>query len=418
MSTGVQQSNPSAEFPYTKSVYKAIVDAIGPDYVLEKELTFNDEGVWVTPPVVPGVGWHPLCEVVAHGGPNPLDEPWLRFPFNAGELAALLLDGWGDFIRDFYGEWEDGPNEDALGHIGARGHLAREALVAAYEECRKAIALAPKLDTSLEQKKNVLSEQCRRAESEACEREKVSEPGISREEWGERRGRAKQSIRDLDQQFWVADQAADDARSQWRAAVVQHLLLPVHKVPDEAFESEQLRALPADRREEALWQQLQFSDFQDSEERRAHWALIIEGRAVESELRRWHALVPASVTEKGLHDTKVKDLEGRLADVKHRIDNTGKATKAHADGNEASRQRRRLQSLRQDFGGDWICRNGKWGAKDRQTGAFGKLVQQERSNGSKYFSDKSVRADLSAAAEAEAAERRTGRMWPGALANP
>ena len=58
-------------------------------------------------------------------------------------------------------------------------------------------------------------------------------------------------------------------------------------------------------------------------------------------------------------------------------------------------------------------RGGKWGARDRQTGAFGKLVEQERNNGSPKFSEKSVRDDLCAAAEAEAELKKSGIMLKG-----
>ena len=82
------------------------------------------------------------------------------------------------------------------------------------------------------------------------------------------------------------------------------------------------------------------------------------------------------------------------------------------DENDTDRQRRRLKD-HSGFGGAWILRNGKWGAKDRKSGAFGKLVKQERENGSKNFSEKSVRVDLTTAAEAEADEKRAA-IWVSA----
>ena len=83
-----------------------------------------------------------------------------------------------------------------------------------------------------------------------------------------------------------------------------------------------------------------------------------------------------------------------------------------AQETEIQRQQRRLADLR-FLGGEWVKRGANWRARDRQSGTFKRLVAQERDIGSQNRSEKSVRLDLCAAAEAEAEQRRSGVMLKG-----
>ena len=132
-----------AEPQYSRSVFEAI---LGRDDVSRQEFVCDDKGVWVKQVDSAGsLEWHPLSEITGPSVPNPLDEPWLPFPFTARQLAALMIDGWGHFIREKYGDWDHGPDSDGLANLGPRAGKAREALMAAYEAYRRAQRLAPSL---------------------------------------------------------------------------------------------------------------------------------------------------------------------------------------------------------------------------------------------------------------------------------
>ena len=97
--------------------------------------------------------------------------------------------------------------------------------------------------------------------------------------------------------------------------MVQHLLLPIEEVSAECFDCLILRALPPDRRAEALHQTQALHAFRDSDEGKAQWDLICEQQKVEAELRRWQLMRPQSVTEAVLHEAKLKELTAELTAI-------------------------------------------------------------------------------------------------------
>ena len=79
---------------YTRSVFEAILAGMGWDDPSKTEYVCDDDGARVKQmDAAESLAWHPCCEVMTPGSPNPLDEPWLRFPFTARQLAALMTDG-------------------------------------------------------------------------------------------------------------------------------------------------------------------------------------------------------------------------------------------------------------------------------------------------------------------------------------
>ena len=251
------------------------------------------------------------------------------------------------------------------------------------------------------------------------EREGLREKGLPDTEYAERLQRVNDEVADLARLRSEARQAAKDAESKWRRAMVQHLLLPIEDVPSEAFECSILRALPVFRRAEEIHHREQYDASKNSEESDVHWALVVQSLEVKRQIRSWQLLRPQTVTEADIHERKLKELENELAELNLQMGGIG--TKRNdapqpALEDEAQRQRRRLGDLRR-FGGDWIKRGGSWAARDRLSGAFTKLVEQEKSNGSINSSEKSVRRDLGAAAAAEADAKRNGRLF-GQLTNP
>lgn len=297
------------ELTYTRSVFEAILAAMGWDDPSEGQFVCTEEGARVKEVETAGVlAWHPLCEVMAPGSPNPLDEPWLPFPFTARQLAALMTDGWGYFIQDRFGNWEDGPNDEELGSVGMLGGKAKEALQQAYREYRLAAELAPRLDPDLEFIADELARQYGEARESAMASEKLREAGIGSTEYDERLARVNEAVDDLRQRLSRARATADLAHSQWRRAVVQHLLLGIEKVPVESFRSQILGALPPGRRAEALHQTRTHHEFMQTEKGKTHWELVCRQQEVEAEQQRWQSMRATNITEASLQDARLKEL--------------------------------------------------------------------------------------------------------------
>jgi hypothetical protein len=242
------------------------------------------------------------------GSPNPLDEPWLSFPFTARQLAALMIDGWGHLVRDWYGDWKFGPDDAVL---AASDGKVVEALRGAYQAYRQAEELAPRLDLELETAATALAARYEAARKAAMDREQLRDHRHPDAEYAIRLARVNDAVAELDHDLKVARDAADIARAGWRRAMVQHLLLPIEQVSAECFESQTLRAVAPDRRAAALYQ----AHRQDLEDAAAHWDLVCEQQRVEAELRRWRSLTPQTVTEAALHDTKLGELAAKLASI-------------------------------------------------------------------------------------------------------
>lgn len=64
--------------------------------------------------------------------------PALPFPFHAKDLAAFMQAGVGAFVADHYGEWEDGPDEEAMADIDPGDNYARQAVSEAFNAFREA----------------------------------------------------------------------------------------------------------------------------------------------------------------------------------------------------------------------------------------------------------------------------------------
>jgi hypothetical protein len=404
---------------YSRSVFEAILGGMGEHAAWKRPYVLTEDGARVPDADTDGsLGWHPWSEAVTPGSPNPLDEPWLRFPFTARQLAALMTDGWGYFIREAYGDSQDGPNEDDLLSIGPLGGKAKEALSAAYAAYRYAVEMAPRLDQSLAGKAREIARQYDAAREAAIAQEGLRENGLPDTEYTARLARVEEAVADQKGAMKEARQTAELAYARWRRAVVLHLLLPIEEVPPESFECLKLRSVPADRRAEALHQMQSLRAFEDTAAGKAQWDLMHEMRGVESEIRYWQQFNAHSITEAARRKDELNALNARLAALNalmNGIDRADGGKQPRVDAAEEStsqRQQRRLSDLHA-FGGGWVKHDGRWRARDQQSGAFQKLVAQERKNGSRNFSEKSVRIDLCAAAEAEAEVIRGGVMLRG-----
>lgn len=86
------------------------------------------------------LSWKPV--MVLRGdqpAPDWKNTPALPFPFGARDLAAFMLGGVGGFVAGYYGgDWEGGPNEDAIDGIDPGDNYARQAVREAFAACRDA----------------------------------------------------------------------------------------------------------------------------------------------------------------------------------------------------------------------------------------------------------------------------------------
>jgi hypothetical protein len=289
--------------------------------------------------------WHPLCEILDVGSPNPLDEPWLPFPFTARQLAALMVDGWGDFIREKYGDWETGPAPDELLSLGMLAGKAKEALTAAYEAYREAAALAPRLDPELALRAQNLQDQYTEAREAAMSSFGVREPGISSDEREARQKRVEAAVADLKRRMTDASQLAQESESRWRRAVVQFLLLPLEAVSPESFRSQILAAVPPSRRAEALEEAQRRHASANSDEDRAHWELACALDEVKEQRSRLQAMHPTNLTEESLKANRLEELAAEADAISARLDEFEASMRPDAEASDAPANRRLSESL-------------------------------------------------------------------------
>lgn len=173
-----------------------------------------------------------------HDAPDCKSTPALAFPFNAGDLAAFMLEGVGDVVAKHYGDWEDGPNEDALSEIDPGDNQARQALCKAFNAYREALKKVGARPVGLHESARILRNRYTEARSAAFERERVfevphaqgSDSLESREklhdEYQRRKMRALEPLKELDEKVQRAQADANAADEAWLKAMVVELLGP------------------------------------------------------------------------------------------------------------------------------------------------------------------------------------------------
>ncbi|MDP2416196.1 MAG: hypothetical protein U1D25_00670 [Hydrogenophaga sp.] len=182
------------------------------------------------------LSWTPACEMDGWpNSPDALTYPSLPYPFTAKELAAFLLAGTGSMVAEYYGDFSDGPDEDRLQALGIKAGHAKEALRQAYTEIRRAIAEVGEVDQELQQKAHTLRHQFHDANLEANNKENIWESGISDDQYRVRRERARQSVKQLEEETDSVGRSADADLKRWNAAMVKALLYPAPVVTDAAL---------------------------------------------------------------------------------------------------------------------------------------------------------------------------------------
>lgn len=140
--------------PYNRSHFEALLPP-----GQKKRLLIDDSGVWPDADYKKALrlgllqeyavlSWKP---VLAYGGAEPAPDsksiPALPFPFDARDLAAFMLAGLGSFVAEFYGEWKDGPDEDALAEIDPGDSYARQSVREAFNAYREAESKVGEMNT-------------------------------------------------------------------------------------------------------------------------------------------------------------------------------------------------------------------------------------------------------------------------------
>lgn len=116
--------------------------------LLGQLVTIDDRGLWIQEqPVHRAIilEWSYLLEIDEPGSPDPRTTPVIPFPFTAYHLAMFLLGGPGYFVTDYYGEFDTGPDEEALEAFPPQAIKAKEAIRHAYDIIRHATTCVPPL---------------------------------------------------------------------------------------------------------------------------------------------------------------------------------------------------------------------------------------------------------------------------------
>ena len=173
------------------------------------------------------LSWKPVMAFQDdQNAPDCKNTPALPFPFDAKDLAAFMVAGVGAFVADYYGEWEDGPDDNALASIDPANNYARRAVREAFDAYREAVKSVGELDYDDAARARELVRQYGDASKRANEREGVFELGITDDEVKARRARATASVADLKAEAMRLQAEVTAKMDAWRDAMARELLTP------------------------------------------------------------------------------------------------------------------------------------------------------------------------------------------------
>lgn len=402
---------PNNERRYGRHEFEAILGPPSEKYrVLRSAFDVREEGAWLNHVTAQGpFAKHPLGREARI--PNPQPSAWLPFPFSARELAAIMVTGWGYLIRIQYGAFEHGPKRDVLDRYGLTDKPAGDALKWAYDEVRTAISRAPecRLQPFVESLTvHLHGRWAKRAHDDLGTR--LLGGSESPESYAtfllSLMNKDTDKLTVTDRRDWTllgqlqeelswhemeVEDARDLAYGQWLEAVMHHLLSPVEEIPAQYFREGVVGKVEPKARLDAL-------------------RLVAQVREIERALTSGlceptTAFGPSDIQSQVNALIKVGSELTAL-----QFEGRGQSTNTDAHKVSDLRARHRLEVYRR-FGGEWVKKVGTrsgWGANDRKSGAFRKLVEREQSRGQPNSSEKSIRADLTRAAEAEESRRRLG----------
>jgi hypothetical protein len=173
--------------------------------------------------------WKPArAQAKTAGNPRTKNIPALPFPFTERQLAAFMLYGMGAMVADYYGEWESGPNQERLELLSGDDDGPQAAILGAYAAYKAAAEKVGSRHLELNAKSDSARIMYNEAMSAALEREQVSDaPDVSNGvnlEYQRRLARAKDSVKELDDERERTWSEWDTANQNWLNAMVRELL--------------------------------------------------------------------------------------------------------------------------------------------------------------------------------------------------
>lgn len=193
--------------PYGKDVAEKIIECRKDDFTFKDSGAFPKDDRPSSESEFDACTWRPACELSGQAGQKLREKPALPIPFNENELAAFFLHGWGWYVRDSFGAWDEGPNEsafDTIDHL-ARGEV-KDAVAGAFQAYRAAECVVGQFDNTL-----------------ACEAQQLDSAF-----W---KTAASLRTAEMRETLHIAHKKANDAEAAWRKKMVNQLLA-VAQVPE------------------------------------------------------------------------------------------------------------------------------------------------------------------------------------------
>jgi hypothetical protein len=192
---------------YGKEIAKKIIQCRIDEFTVKKKGVFPKDDRPSSATEFDTCTWRYACELSGQVGKKLREKPGLPIPFKKNELAAFFLHGWGWYVRDSFGSWDDGPDDAAFDEID---HLERDevkdAVTGAFQAYRAAECVVGTFDNAL-----------------ALDAQKQEDAFWS----------ADASLRtaELSESLRMALKKSNDAESAWRKKMVNQLLT-LEELPD------------------------------------------------------------------------------------------------------------------------------------------------------------------------------------------
>lgn len=186
--------------PYGKEIAKKIIDSRIDEFNVKKKGVFPKDDRPSSESEFDFCTWRPACELGKQAGGELRKKPGLPIPFDANELAAFFLHGWGWYVRDSFGSWDDGPDDAAFDKIDSlERDEVKDAVNGAFHAYREAVNILGHFDNSLVVEAQELEDAFWNAD-------------------------ASLSKAELSESLRIAQEKANGAESAWRKKMVNQLL--------------------------------------------------------------------------------------------------------------------------------------------------------------------------------------------------
>lgn len=166
--------------PFNRSVAESLLRPTG----INNCWVIDDRGIWPKAEWNPALGtgnridfefdsWRPAVMFATDSLPKaPGDLPLLPFLFDAKDLASFMLYGFGAFVADHYGDWENGPNPERIDDLNPLD-FSRRAVTESFEAYREALKIVGPYPLELDAKARRASKAWNDADSETDKKTKA-----------------------------------------------------------------------------------------------------------------------------------------------------------------------------------------------------------------------------------------------------